>query len=677
MHIALIGPDLEENLSIRTLSGALKAAGHTTAIVPFEEAEDLDRARSAVRAVGAELAALSMCYQIRAPEFLELARALKAADPDLPVVAGGHYASCAARELLAHHPALDVVAIHEGERTLVELASAPDLRPETLRRVRGIVFRAPEGIVSTPPREIVADLDALPWPDRAGPTRLMVGVPTAYMMGSRGCVSSCDYCAITTLHRLAPGKRFRQRDPEQIAEEMGWLYHERGVRQFVFHDDNFLVPRMSMNQRRVEALDRALRRRGVRRIGLVLKCRPADVQPEIFRHLREMGLVRVFLGIESGTAEGLASIGRSQTVAEAHRALEVCESLEISSQYTVIIFHPEATPRTMLADLAFVRQHIGHPLSFCRAEVYAGTPLERRMIEAGRARGDYLGRSYAYSDPTTALVWSAGRELLGERCWSQTNLLGQVIQLDHLAAVYRHFYEGQDVDALVSEFLEWERQVNRDTVALIEDLIDACMETPDAASPVLRRRLAELRERGRAATRTLMERACAFREALRTQSYRKIGLSPRRPVPARSAGLFSRIPRHAAAAILALGLGACDGSGVKEDGGVIEAPPPPDSRVIEDNGVIEAPPPPMDLGLDTKVKEDMGVIEAPPPPDLGPDVREDMGVIEAPPPPDLGPDVKEDMGVIEAPPPPDLGPDVKEDWGVIEAPPPPYDGGKP
>jgi anaerobic magnesium-protoporphyrin IX monomethyl ester cyclase len=619
MHVALVGPDLEENLSIRYLSGALKAAGHASTIVPFDKAEDLERTRSAVRDSGANLVALSMCYQIRAPEFLKLADALKVDAPRRPIVAGGHYASCVARELLEHHRALDVVAIHEGERTLVELASIPDPTPEALRTIRGIVFRTAEGIVSTPARGIVADLDALPWPDRSGPARLVVGVPSAYMMGSRGCVATCDYCAITTLHRLAPGKRFRQRDPEKIAEEMGWLYHERGVRQFVFHDDNFLVPRVSMNLRRVEALDRALRRRGVRRIGLVLKCRPADVHPQVFRHLREMGLLRVFLGIESGTAEGLASIGRRQTVAEADRALEVCEKLDISSQYTVIIFHPEATPRTMLADLEFVRRHMGHPLSFCRAEVYAGTPLERRMLEASRARGSYLGRTYAYTDPTTELIWSAGRELLAERCWSQTNLLCQVIQLDHLAAVYRHFYEGKDVDALVSDFLAWELEVNRDSVDLFEELIEACIETPDADAPRLQRRLAELRERGQAATQALMQRACAFREALRSQSYRKIGLAPTKPVPPRSAGLFSRIPRHAAAAILALGLGACGGGGGKEDSGVIEAPPPPyDSQAIEDSGVIEAPPPPLDLGPDlgpdAEVKEDGGVIEAPPPP---------------------------------------------------------------
>jgi hypothetical protein len=566
-----------------------------------------------------------MCYQVRAPEFLELASLLKQDRPGRPIVAGGHFASCAAAELLEHHAALDVVAIHEGEQTLVELCALVALDATALAGVRGIAYRGAGGAVRSAPRPIVADLDALAWPDRSGPTRLVVGVPTAYMMGSRGCLGACDYCAITTLHRLAPGKRFRQRDPEAIAAEMGWLYHERGVRQFVFHDDNFLVPSVSKNLARIEQLESALRGRGVRHIGLVLKCRPGEVDETVFRRLRELGLLRVFLGVESATPEGLASIGRAQTVADAEHGLAVCEALAISSQYTVIIFHPEATPETMLADLAFVRRHLAHPLSFCRAEAYAGTPLERRMIEAGRAEGSYLVREYRYSDPRTSSLWAAARDVLDARCWSSTNLLGQAIQRDHLATAYEHFFEGRDVDALVARFRAWQLEVNRDSVELFEQLVTAfAQHAPGAAE--LGTQVARLRERERATTPRLVAGGCELRAELHARSQEKVGLAPAPPARGRL--------RQAAAAMFALGLA---GSACKDDGGVIEAPPRPMDQRIErvikhDLGVIEAPPPPMDQRIERVIKHDLGVIEAPPPPmDKG--VKHDWGVIEAPPPP--------------------------------------------
>ena len=215
MRVALIGPDLEENLSIRYLSAALQEAGHTPRIIAFDTDADFENVRAACER--ADLVALSLCYQIRAREFIDLAKALRADRPERPIIVGGHYASCAAGELLAFHPVFDVIVIHEGERTIVELASLDAISPETLTDVRGIAFRDTDGMVKhTAPRPIVADLDTLPWADRSGPARLVVGVPTAYMMGSRGCVRRCDYCCITTLHRMAPGPRFRRRTPSRV-----------------------------------------------------------------------------------------------------------------------------------------------------------------------------------------------------------------------------------------------------------------------------------------------------------------------------------------------------------------------------------------------------------------------------------------------------------------------------
>ena len=664
MHIALVGPDLEENLSLRYLSASLKAAGHSTTILPFEKAADLDGVRAAVR--GADLVGLSMCYQIRAREFLALADAIKSDEPGRPIVAGGHYASCEARALLEHHHAIDVIAIHEAEQTLVELASLPAFSDEALSAIKGIVFRASDGITATPPREILADLDELPWPDRTGPARLVVGVPTAYMMGSRGCQSACDYCCITTLHRLVPGKRFRQRSPEAIAKEMAWLYHERGVRQFVFHDDNFLVSSVERNLDRINALDAALQRNGVRELGLVLKCRPADVDREVFVRLREMGLLRVFLGIESGSEEGLRSIGRRQTVEQAHDALRICEELGISTQYTMITFHPEATPGSIKADLDFVTAHLAHPLSFCRAEAYSGTPLEQKLIAAGRAEGDYLFRGYGFTDPVTDIVWKHARSALRERFWSCDHLLGRVVQLDHLAVVFRHFYRGPDVDRLVSNFLQWQLEVNRDSIALFSELVVAC-ERWAADSPELAAFVADLKRRESASRQDFEARRRALRVALYETSFRMIGLA--RPAPGRLRRI--RVPKlapHAAAVLLAIGLLGCSGSTESDKHpAIVDAS---SDKYTEPDGVFEAPPWdggfPDDVSTDQYVEPD-GVFEAPPwDGDFPDDVSNDQYV--------------EPDGVYEAPPwdggdPDDASTDqFVEPDGVYEA--PPWDGGE-
>src|SRR6185369_4780521 len=145
--------------------------------------------------------------------------------------------------------------------------------------LQGVVVRENGEPRVTFKRPILRDLDSLPHPDRSGPSRLVAGVPTVYIMGSRGCIRSCDYCCITTLHRVAPGPRFRQREPEKVVEELSLLYRDRGVRQFVFHDDNFLVPSPKENLYRLDRYHRAMTAAGMKDIGIVMKCGPQDLDP--------------------------------------------------------------------------------------------------------------------------------------------------------------------------------------------------------------------------------------------------------------------------------------------------------------------------------------------------------------------------------------------------------------
>ena len=228
MHMLLVGPEREENLSLRYLASSLLEAGHEAEIAQFDSLDDLTRVLQRARRF--DVVGLSLCFQARAREFLTLATALKLHAPRTPVIVGGHYATCAAEELLTHHPDLDLIVLHEAERTLVELA-ASRFDPACWRDIPGLVFRDGTKIVRTAPRHTEPNLDALPFPDRRGRVRRLAGVPTAYLMGSRGCFSSCDYCCIVTLHRTAPGPRFRQRSVDNVADEMADLYHARGIRQ--------------------------------------------------------------------------------------------------------------------------------------------------------------------------------------------------------------------------------------------------------------------------------------------------------------------------------------------------------------------------------------------------------------------------------------------------------------
>lgn len=566
MKVLLAGPDYEENLSIRYLSASLLNAGHDTVLAAFNSPADTVAVANAAQDVG--IAGLSMCFQSRAMEFLHLARLIKSRDPEKLIVAGGHYASCAAEPLLTNHPEIDIIVIHEGERTLVEIADAlPNLK-KRLSQIPGIAYRDGQQVCFTSQRRTLDDLDALPFPDRRGPVHSIAGVPTSYLMGSRGCYGSCAYCCITTLHRMAPGKRFRQRNAERIADEMAALYHERGVRQFVFHDDNFLVPSEAMNHVRISAFENALKRRGVEHIALVIKCRPADANREILQRLKELGLVRVFLGIESATERGLSSLERDQSVAESERALEACAQLDISAQFTLMVFNPDATLDTLRSDVAFMRRFCGNPLNFCRAEIYMGTPLEKRMIELGRARGNYLAREYNLSDPVADFACKLSLDLFGSRCWSNDSLMQNAIGLDHTTAVLKRFYDNRRQAALCKNVASWLRAVNLDTIDLLDEVVELSTFLPDSKDAGLQQAMLAVRERESATRQKFLSAALDLRAELGTFRFAdKVRQSHQ---ISRS---NHRLARQAAATLLALGMPAASAwqQAIAQE---VKAPPP-------------------------------------------------------------------------------------------------------
>ncbi len=544
MRVLLAGPDFEENLSIRYLASSLQAKQHEPSLAVFNSADDVEVV--AEQADEAEIVGLSVCFQSRAQEFITLARRIKQLYPGKLIVAGGHYASCAAEDLLEHHPELDIIAIHEAEQTLVEIVAAVANLKDDLPKIPGIAYREDGKVQFTPKRRTMDDLDTLPFPERRGRIHAIAGVPTSFLMGSRGCYENCAYCCITTLHNLAPGKKFRQRSVELIADEMAELYRERGSRQFVFHDDNFLVPSVAHNQARIEGFDKAFKSRGMEDLALLIKCRPADANREVLGRLKEMGLVRIFMGIESATEMGLLTLDRHQTVGQSIRALDICGELDVSAQFTIMTFNPDANLNTLRTDVAFMRRFAGNPLNFCRAEIYAGTPLEKRMIALGRARGDYRAREYSMTDPVADLACTISLNLFHDRCWGDGSLMQKTIGLDHMIAVRKRFHGRDD---LCERAHAWVRAVNLDTLNLLEEVIEL------SASGVGRMDASALRTVHALREREVRARNQFLLQGLRLKTELDEFRLPSRTNSAGSASRF-RLGRQVAAAVLAIGVQA-------------------------------------------------------------------------------------------------------------------------
>jgi anaerobic magnesium-protoporphyrin IX monomethyl ester cyclase len=170
------------------------------------------------------------------------ARMIKAAYPQMPIVFGGQHSTIKAEDV-AGRDFCDYVVRGEGEKTFAEFLVALEAGTD-LGQVPGLAFKRDGKIVSTAKRELIQDLDALPYPayhlldiERYFTSLSARTTPRnkrcMQIFTSRGCPWHCIYC-----HDLF-GKGFRARSPESVMKEIRMLYDRYRISDFMMEDDIF------------------------------------------------------------------------------------------------------------------------------------------------------------------------------------------------------------------------------------------------------------------------------------------------------------------------------------------------------------------------------------------------------------------------------------------------------
>lgn len=330
------------------------------------------------------------------------------------VVAGGYTPSLAYREFLGQAAGVDMVVVGEGEATFAELVDRlRDGDPAALE-IPGVARRDADGSPALAPGRALVDVDGLPLPDRdLLPAVLARGEPAA-VYSSRGCWARCGFCAIAAFYGLGRGPRWRGRSPENVVEELGRLVRDHGVGQVNFVDDNWVGPGEKGRQRAFSFAD--LLEKQPWRVEFMVSARPEDVEPGLFRRLGQVGLRRVFLGMESGVQAALDRMSKGITVADNLRALCVLEELGLEAVPGFILFDHGTTLGELEENLAFLartgilsRAFNSRMDVLNRLEVYPGTPVEEELRARSRLRGDYLDYRYAFADWRVALAYRLGR----------------------------------------------------------------------------------------------------------------------------------------------------------------------------------------------------------------------------------------------------------------------------
>jgi len=389
-----------ENAGIRYVSAALKRAGFETTIIFLKDwvnnrltmptESEFAQAMQIIRESGADLIGVGFMSSLY-PMALEATKRLKAAFPDTPILWGGIHPTSVPEDCIAD---VDYLCVGEGEMAAVDLCRAMATGGDTTN-IPNIWANTPQGVFRNEPRPLIQDLDWLPYPDVADENKFYIEGETIQNMEpwkrtaeyriyfSRGCPYNCSYCYVSILRDVydEKGKKFyRARSVEHILGELEFVQRTfpKVARVKIDDDTSFAFGDEWLN----EFIEKY-----PGRVGLPFECLliPPMMRPKMLGRLKDVGLVRVQTGIESGSSKESKELhNRSPGNDAIMRFAEANKKLKLNVVYDIIVDNPHATEEMKLETAEFLLE-LPRPydIYFYSLNYFPGTALTKKALEDG------------------------------------------------------------------------------------------------------------------------------------------------------------------------------------------------------------------------------------------------------------------------------------------------------
>jgi radical SAM superfamily enzyme YgiQ (UPF0313 family) len=372
-----------------------------------------------------------------------LTRMLKTALPSVPVVIGGPHPS-AQPEAALEESGADYVVAGEGEETLAELISCLRENCGGFEKIPGLAYRADKRTVHiNKPRELIEDLDSLPFPARdlinnavykPPPTKRVGFGANTLIAASRGCPYSCGFCGAHTVWT----RKVRTRSPSSVIAEMEECVSRFRIRTFHFTDEMF-----TLDKKRVLEICRLMRERRLD-IAWVCSARAQRLDKETLQAMRDAGCREISFGIESGNKDMLKKIDKGLDLEEARRVIQLAKKTGITTHASYIIGYAGETQKTVRDTINFANRLNTHVAAFFVASPLPGTPLYEEARRMKLLRPDAKWQDYSplsNADPVMSLPDLPPKLI---RKWHRRALRGYYLRPSYIIsrlASLRHWYE--------------------------------------------------------------------------------------------------------------------------------------------------------------------------------------------------------------------------------------------
>lgn len=306
----------------------------------------------------------------------ECVRSAKKINPDIHVILGGPHAMRFKEEAISLEGVDSICYERDAEESFAKWIAALEGKVPR-NEVLGIWYKDKDGqIVRNPACPVNKDLSRFPFPDRAGInlndyyTPGMKGLLATTIVTTRGCPQGCNFCLSTSA--------FASRSPKDIVDEM-IICKEMGIEEVLFVDDIFNGP-----TKRVIDISEEILRRGVK-MCWAFKGTIAGTTYEMLKIARKAGCMRGHFGVESGTEEGLASLGKTfMKLEKARQVFKWCKELDVAGCAYIMIGTPAEKNRDdIMRTVDFVYQLDPAYVVYAITSPYPDTPLWQKGADLG------------------------------------------------------------------------------------------------------------------------------------------------------------------------------------------------------------------------------------------------------------------------------------------------------
>lgn len=382
MKVLLIAPPYPVNeflappLSLAYLAAVLEKNNIEVKILDFIVTKYSDRLlKQELKSFKPDLIGAT-CVTLSFNAAVRILRKCKRINKNIVTVIGGPHASFTAKEILAKSRWVDFVVIGEGEYSLLDLAKRVEEKGD-IRKVNGIAYREGRKVIFTQPRELIDDLDSIPFPARH---RLELNKYTdglydysfCTIVTSRGCFGKCIFC----VGPLIFGSKVRYRSPESVVDEM------ENIKRLGFKNINISDDTFTANHKHVHAVCELIKSR---KLGIpwVVFARVDTVDKDLLLEMKSAGCIGVLYGVESGDPKVLENCKKGITVDQVMSAVRMTKEAGIPQIITSFIVGLPRETRDGLIKSLKLAEGLDSSSCFHFLSPYPGTQVYERANEYG------------------------------------------------------------------------------------------------------------------------------------------------------------------------------------------------------------------------------------------------------------------------------------------------------